>query len=195
MKKIQYFLVVVIALSTLYACNNSDAKATCNIDTSNFKLQEVNNSYSIEVPENMTVTKTLNSDASLQLEDIFEEMYAAIIDEPKTAFIENFTREGLIADSLSTIGNYRNIQLSLFTKGMVLKRQSEPKSYELNGLPAEQIELFGFPAGLDFDVYYLITFVEGKDTLYMFLQWTLGSKEEDHKDTFSCISKTFEELE
>jgi hypothetical protein len=194
MKKIRYFLVVLVALSTLSSCNNSGSKANCNIDTSNFKLEEVNGLYSIEVPENMTVTKALNTDASMQLEDIFEEMYAAIIDEPKSPFIENFKAEGLFADSLTTLGNYRNVQLGLFLKGMVLRRQSEPKTFDINGLSAEQVEIVGFPSGLDFDVYYLITFIEGKDNLYMFLEWTLAPREEDHKDTFSCIAKTFEEM-
>lgn len=195
MKKIRYFLVVLIAITTLSSCNNSGAKDNCTIDTSNFKLEAVNQLYSIEVPENMTVTKSLNTDASMQLEDIFEEMYAAIIDEPKSPFIENFKAEGLFADSLTTIGNYRKVQLDLFLKGMVLRRQSEPKTYDVNGLSAEQVELVGFPSGLDFDVYYLITFIEGKENLYMFLQWTLAPREKDHKDTFSCIAQTFEEIE
>lgn len=195
MKKIRYFLVVLIVLTTLSSCNNSGANSNCTVDTSNFKLEAVNQLYSIEVPKNMTETKALNADASMQLEDIFEEMYAAIIDEAKTPFVENFKAEGLFADSLTTIGNYRNIQLSLFAKGMALRRQSEPKTLNLNGLLAEQVELVGSPSGFDFDVYYLITFIEGKDNLYMFLQWTLAPREEDHKETFRCIANTFEELE
>lgn len=195
MKKIPYFLVVVITLTILSSCNDSGSKANCKVDTSNFKLEAVKNLYSVEVPENMTVTKALNSDASMQLEDIFEEMYAAIIDEPKSPFVENFKAEGLFADSLSILSNYRNTQLNAFVNGMVVRMQSEPKKMDINGLTAEQIELIGFPAGLDFDVYYLITFIEGKDNLYMFLQWTLAPKEQDHKDTFHCIASTFEELE
>ncbi len=194
MKKLSSISLILLIVLTQYSCQNSNGKMDYNIDTSEFRTDTVNNLYSIHVPGDMKKTNTLNPDANLQLENIYEEKYLAVIDEDKTAFINNFRSSSTYADSLGVIGNYRTIQLAAFTSGMTIKRRGPLEKLEINGMPAERIELIAFPAGLEIDIYYLVTFIEGADQLYMFLEWTLGSKKEEFGDTYKYIVETFEEL-
>lgn len=194
MKKFTNIALFLLIGIVHYSCQNSDGKNKYQIDTSEFRTETVNDFFSVEVPGDMKKTTSLNPDASLQLENIYEEKYLAILNEDKESFVKNFKISGQYSDSLSVVGNYRAIQMDAFTSGMTFKRRGTPNALKINDMPAEQVEIEAFPAGMNIDIYYLITFIEGKDQLYMFLEWTLGSKKDEHQNTFKYMAETLEEL-
>ncbi len=153
-----------------------------------------NGVYEIGVPPDMTSTKGLNQDASMQYENIYEESYLAIIDEDKQAFKSAYTLYGAIDESKSIISNYAKIQIDFFHKGVNEIEKKEPRQLTINGRDAEQVEFTASVAGVDNEFYYLITFVEGEKNVYMIMSWTLAMFEADHKSTFVDMANSFKEL-
>lgn len=174
--------------------NTEDSETVANVDPSDFRKESALGLYEISVPDYMKSTTGLNADASMQFQNIFKETYLAIIEEPKQDFIDTFEELGEYDSSKSPAMNYQEIQMSYFTEGMSVNKLTDPKNMKLNGLDAEQVELSGRVPGIDFDIFYLMTFAEGEDTLYMIMEWTLKSREDDYKETFEYMATTFREL-
>ena len=192
MKKITFPFILLAISITLSSClGNSDKK---NSDYKDFRPESALGLYEIQVPKSMTATKGLNNDASMQFQNIYEETYLAVIEESKEEFIETFKDLGEYDDSKSAASNYQSIQMNFFSEGMDVSRMSSPKKMKVNGLDAEQVEFVGRVPEIDFDIYYLMTFVEGKETLYMVMEWTLSDYEDTNKDTFKKMAESFKEI-
>ena len=67
---------------------------------------EINGLYSMDVPEHMTVSLTMNEDASLQYMNETRNEYIIVIDEDKEEFKTIFQALGMYDDDLSLIENY-----------------------------------------------------------------------------------------
>jgi hypothetical protein len=150
--------------------------------------------YQVTVPGYMNKATDLNVDASMQFQNIFKETYLAIIDEDKTEFVDAFRELGELDSSLSTIGNYRKIQIDYFLESVRVINKGEPKQITINGLAAEQIEFEGRVPGVDYDIFYIMTFVEGKEDLYMVMTWTLSSSKDKYRGDFLTMVNTFTEI-
>ncbi len=192
MKKVTLSLILLIITLTLSSClGNSEKKKAGDDD---FRTESALDLYEIQVPKYMTSTAGLNSDASMQFQNIYKETYLAIIEESKEEFIETFKDLGQYEEAKSAAGNYQTIQMNFFSEGMEVSRMSTPKKMKINGMDAEQVEFVGRVPEIDFDIYYLMTFVEGKETLYMVMEWTLSDNEDTYKDTFKQMAESFKEI-
>ena len=187
MKKLIFLFATLVFISC-----NSDTKRG-NADTSQFIPFSVEGQFSLEAPKFMKNSVGLNPDASIQLENRQQEIYLAVIEEPKGEVIENFKSTGVYNEDLSPVTNYFNVQTNLFTNDLQLLEKGEPQSFKINGMPAMNIEIVAQPAQVNVGIYYLFTFIEGEDTLYMLMQWTIDSQKEMLQDTFLTIADTFEE--
>ena len=70
--------------------------------------------------------------------------------------------------------------------------QSGIRPLTIHGLNAESVEIDGHVEGVDEEIAYFLTFVEGTENIYMIMAWTLKSKKEEHQKTFETIAQSFE---
>lgn len=187
MKK--WFLITLAVL--VISCKSDNKKS--NVDTSQFVAHKVHD-FSVETPKYMKSSHDLNPDASLQMENRNQEVYLAVIEEPKKEVIENFKLTGVYNDDLSPVANYLNVQMNGFSQGLQILEKSDPEEETINGLPALHVEMVAQPEEVAVGIYYLFTFIEGEDTLYMFMQWTVAQQKEEYQDTFEAVIETFEEV-
>ncbi|GAB5399338.1 MAG: hypothetical protein Aureis2KO_09230 [Aureisphaera sp.] len=169
-------------------------KGAEDLDTSDFKVESALEMYQISIPKYMKKSNDLNYDASLQFQNIFKETYIAIIDEPKNDFVEAFRDIEEYNEEQSVSGNYRSAQMDYFTEGMTMVERGTPKKVSINGMDAEQVEFTASVPEVDYDIYYLLTFVEGRENIYMVMQWTLAEYKETYKGTFYQMIDTFKEI-
>jgi len=182
MKKLTPFLVSITVLFLAYSCGNDMSTRT------------VDNLYAIDVPLDMKSTTGLNPDASFQCENIHKETYLAIIDENKSDFEDAYLKLGGTTDSETVIGSYARIQIDYFMERLKTSKQGELEPLTINGMPAEQIEFTGHVADVAEPIYYLMTFVEGAENVYMIMTWTFDRFKDEHAATFKKMTRTFEEL-
>lgn len=210
MKKITKICAFIFIGITAFSCGEStsydDPINTSSSNTKDVKAEEANPSeptkvvsvkgqYSMEVPEFMTEVTTLNDEASFQSQNIYKETYIIVIDEPTDEFISIFKSLEGYDESLSVVENYRTVQTNFISEDMQIDVMSEPKSLKINGLDAEQIEIEGSVPGLDAKLYYLYTFVEGKDNVYMVMAWTLNSRKDKYTDVLEEMSNSIKLIE
>ncbi|RDY61243.1 hypothetical protein [Flagellimonas nanhaiensis] len=156
-----------------------------------FNQIEVNGEYRLSLPKYMRKTDNLNEEASLQYQNIFKETYTIVIDESKDDFIEMFTELGEYDENISVIKNYRDVQQQLFAESMYVDKESSPIALEINGMEAEMVDIDGRVDGIDEDITYFLTFVEGKEKVYMIMSWTMTSRKDTYESTFDGIAKSF----
>ncbi|MBX2827402.1 MAG: hypothetical protein KTR22_04535 [Flavobacteriaceae bacterium] len=190
----------VVALSTVFSlfllltsCNMG-SKGPEALNPSDFKTEAALDMYQIAVPKYMKQATDLNVDASLQFQNIFKETYIAIIDEDKSDFVDVFKELGQYDEAQSVSGNYRNVQMDHFTSGMEIISEEVPKKVTINGLNAEQVEFTASLPEVDYDIYYIITFIEGRENVYMVMKWTLAEYTEKYKETFLQMADSFKEI-
>lgn len=194
MKRSISLLSTFLLLFLLYSCGGIGEKKVGDLKSSDFTTESALGLYEISVPKYMKKASELNMDASMQFINIYNETGLAIIDEDKSDFVEAYEELLEYDSSLSTIGNYRKIQVDYFMERMDVISQDAPKKITIDGMAAEQVEFTGRPADLDYDFFYIMTFVEGRNDLYMIMTWTLGDSQETYKETFYFMVDSFREL-
>lgn len=191
-KEIIFSSILVLLLFT--GCDGIGGSGPEALEAKDFRTQTAEGMYQIDLAKYMKRATDLNVDASLQFQNIFKETYIAIIDEDKNEYVDVYKELGEYDESLTVAGNYRKIQMDYFMEEMTVLRRIAPKQVTINGLDAEQVEFSGRVPDVDYDIFYLMTFIEGKDNVYMMMQWTLSENEGTYKNTFYQSANTFKEL-
>lgn len=191
MRKTYQLLSLGFAAVILAACGSSRGEELSLED--DFQEVEINGQYKMHVPDYMNQSYDLNAEASLQYQNTTKETYVIIIDEDKEEFVEMFQLIGMYDDELSVIDNYASVQTQSLLENVTVEEKTEPKSYEINGLPAVTTEIQGEATGVVYPIYYYMTFIEGADDLYMIMTWTLKESKDTYKGTFEKMVKSFEE--
>ena len=192
LKKVIVSSVLMVML--FVSCNGIGESGPEVLTEKDYRTQTVVGMYQIDLPKYMKKATDLNVDASLQYQNIFKETYIAIIDENKKEYVDVFKELEEYDDSKSVAANYREIQMDYFLEEMTVLRRMDPKQVTINSMDAEQVEFIGRVPDVDFDIFYLMTFIEGTDNVYMMMEWTLSEKENTYKDTFYHSASTFKEL-
>lgn len=193
MKKLS-FITAAFLLFICTSCGNLGSDGPEKLEASQFKTEAALGIYEVDIPKYMKRATDLNADASMQYQNIFKETYLAIIDEDKSDFIDVFKELGQYSDSLSVAGNYRKVQMDYFTETMQIISESDPKEVTIKGLKAEQVELRAKVPDVDYDIYYLLTFIDGRENVYMMMSWTLLEYENKFSETFAVMADSFQEL-
>ena len=194
MKRISAISTVFSLFLLLTSCGNMGSKDGGDIDPSEFQAESALQQYQISIPKYMKKATGLNQDASLQFQNVFKETYIAIIDEDKSDFVDVFKELGRYDEAQSIAGNYRNVQMDYFTEGMEIVSETTPKKVTINGLNAEQVEFTARVPEVDYDIFYVLTFVEGRESVYMIMEWTLSEYKDKYKETFYYMADTFTEI-
>ncbi|MHA7830711.1 MAG: hypothetical protein ACX93O_06405 [Flagellimonas sp.] len=186
-----------IFLFALYAsalgCRDSGNKKEGGVAGADiYHTVSIDGNYRLDLPNFMTGTTGLNEEASLQYQSLLKEAYLLVIDEPKADFEEVYRVLEQYDDELSVLQNYRDARLQILSRTTEINNKSEPQSLRINGLDAETVELDAIVNGMDNEIAYFLTFVEGEDNVYMIMAWTLKDKKIEHKKTFKTIAESFE---
>ncbi|MDX9791694.1 MAG: hypothetical protein WC313_09180 [Candidatus Kapaibacterium sp.] len=143
-----------------------------------FNHQMGGHCYTVDIPDYMNKTYTLNKVASLQYMNLELETYMIIIEDSKDHL-----------DSTGVIFTGPKNFLEAFTTNYLLdaenRKQTETISYNKNGYNYAQCELSWNQSGLDF--FMLVSIVETKTHYYKVLTWTLLSQKDDILDDFQVI--------
>lgn len=185
-------ILLLLMASVLASSCNFNSKSPEKLSLENdFAFIKINDEYGVHIPTYMKKSDALNDEASLQFANIFKETYVIVIDEPKEEFISVFTDLNEYIDTVSTVKNYRTIQLQLLSENINIIKQSLPKPAKIHKLNAELIQFDGRVEGVDYDIAYTVGFIEGNENLYMIMTWTLAENKEKYKETFDKIIRSF----
>jgi len=186
------FLCVLLIVSGTSCKNQKTENNDSEVTIKNFNTVSINNEYTIKIPRFLKGTTGLNEEASLQYQSLLREAYVIIIDEPKKAFEDIYRDLEQYDDDLSVIQNYRDARLKILSRTTEINGKSKPESIKINGLESESLELDATVNGLDNEISYFLTFVDGGEKVYMIMCWTLKNQKEEHKKTFKTIAESFE---
>lgn len=151
--------------------------------------------YSLEVPEYMTPATDLNAEASLQYQNVIKETYVVVLDEPKEEFIDVFADLGLYDDSLSPLENYAQFQSESVLEMMrKVAKKTELEFTESEGLKKASFSVVGTVEDVpDLTIYYVLGYVEGANTMYTIMGWTLESRIDRYGVDLDQIVASFKE--
>ncbi|MEO1053696.1 MAG: hypothetical protein AAFX87_23875 [Bacteroidota bacterium] len=195
MIKVYNILSLLAVVVLLVSCDALDPNKPENLSfDADYKRISNDLGYEIFIPKYMSETEELNDEASLQYMNGLKETYMIVIDESKEDFISSNQLFGDYNDSLSVIVNYRNIQLGSFNESLNIVSQSAAKPIKIDGLSAETVDLEATVLGIEDQIFYMITFIEGKEKVYMILGWTLASRKNKYKGTFEQSINSFKEI-
>lgn len=174
MKKLLAFCL----LSILLSCESKEVETIT-----------IKNKYSIELPEFLSKAQDLHNDASLQYQNVFKELYVVVIDEPKQEFAEiASTTEDFSPD----LNGYHQILKSSFEEGVHNIDITPTKDIQINGLKAKTFSLTGELT--EIPIYYNVAYIEGKDTFYQIITWTLKSSKQKYQEPMEKIIYSFKEI-
>jgi len=188
MKKYPLYLLIMLFL--IISCNLDNGKGDVSLDRS-FRKVEINDEYELYIPKSMSSTSSLNDEASLQYQNVFKEMYTIIIDEPADTIMNIMKEIGVYEDSLSQVENYRNVQLNLTLEYIDDMVKESFNSFERGNLNFATAEATMFAKEVEDEIKYYLTFVEGRDKLYMIMSWTLADLETKNDPYLKKIGETF----
>ncbi|MCK0159883.1 hypothetical protein [Allomuricauda sp. F6463D] len=187
------FIIFLLTILPMVSCGDSKKqKDDSAMGTEDFHNVSIDGNYQIDIPKFMTGTTGLNEEASLQFQSLLQEAYLLIIDEPKSEFEEVYRGLEQYDDELSVLQNYRDARLQILSRTTQMNRKSTPIPTRINGLDAETLQIDANIKGIDNEISYFITFIEGDHNVYMIMAWTLKGKKLAHQNTFNRIAKSFE---
>lgn len=191
-------LSAILVSLLIFSCNQKSGEGVKEFighlqDTDKMKEVKVNQ-YSLSVPDYMTENKKLNEDASLQYANVFKEFYVIVIDETHGAidssFTDNFAAEPY--EDTTLFGTFANFMSANYTNKIENVKDKNEKSFTIAGMPARQISFNGNTSNLD--IFYNVTFVEGKKHYYQIFTWTMSKYKEQYLPEMDKMISTFKEV-
>jgi hypothetical protein len=184
------FLIVTCLVLLISSCLDTSSKNSSeNLLNTDFELVNINNQYSMEVPDFMKESKELNDEASLQYQNIFKEVYIIVIDESREEFKTVFQDLGEYDDEISMVENYKSIQLEFLQEAITIHNKEDVESSVINGLPFEIVKVDATSDGID--IAYTIAYIDGPENVYMIMAWTEKDKREKNEALFQKMIKSF----
>lgn len=205
MKTLRLITLLLVVTSILISCGNIKNKIEDSAkeaieevakdlkeNQNSFNTIQINNLYSIDVPDFLVKTNSLNDEASLQYENTAKEYYVIVIDEDKQAFLQALNNE-LNEDETYTIEEvlepYSYLQFTTFANE---DQYYDFEYIDVNGLNGQQLDITNYFESLN--VFYKMACIEGNDNLYFVVTWTLDSYKDKHNDSMQKIIDSFKEI-
>lgn len=191
MKKIVSLLIFFVFISSC----ESDGKT---------QTIEVDNEYTINLPNFLSKTDTISEVAILQYQNTKKKIYTLIIADTKTEFADvigtNIILDKVYKNDLTDLNNqylinidgYSNFILDFITKkGISINTISSLEKTTINGLNARIISITG-KAHIDNTFYYWkFAFIESKDNFYQVITWTLKNQKNKYNQQMDSIIQSF----
>ena len=155
-----------------------------------YQTIKIKKQYSMELPAFLEKTTELNTEASLQYQNVFKELYVIVIDEPKQGFINTMAKQksGITAD----FNGFSDIALENLKASLTNFDFSGIENIIVNGLEARSFSISGTVEGID--VYYKAAHIATATDFYQVLTWTLVDKKEKYDAEMNKIIASFKSL-
>ena len=150
---------------------------------------KIKNQYSLDLPESLSLATNLNTEASLQYQNIFNDLYVIVIDESKQE-INSYMKEN--TDFPPNLNGYTQLLKSGLQTSVTNPKFSKTEKKQLNGSKSHQISLSGKVD--DYKIYYEFAHIEGKNHYYQVFVWTSLEKKEKLSTKMKKIINSFKEL-
>lgn len=166
-----FLIVVIVLLPSAIAAQS-------------FSTQKGGHCYTLDIPDYMTKTYSLNDIASLQYQNIQREAYTIVIEDEK-AHLESLGIKFVDAEDFLAefVENYK--------AGEENRKLSPAANFNANGNSASQTALEWTEEVGNF--YMLITVVESKTHFYKIMSWTLGENQDKLKADFQKIAQSLKD--
>lgn len=197
MKRVKSLMFVGLSTIVLSACTSSsddleqsfleDIEEAISEETT-FNTKTVNNLFSLEVPDYMSEQDLGNEDASLQMGNLYKEVYLLAIEESKTSL----DAVGLEFDVESYTEFAVEFAKNAFITSSENKVTLEPK--EVNGAKMMTYDLEGTMEGIPDDIYYSINIFETETYFYNVSYWCYAKDKETYKTDLEKTIKSFKQL-
>jgi len=154
---------------------------------------DVKGKYKMNIPGFMISTNQLNDDASLQYQNPLKELYIIVIDDT----FDDFSKAINSNEVESEYTNDFNGFVELISSGegelfFTVADRSKMKDETINGLKAKTLENIRNITGVD--IYYKAALIQGKDTYYQVIAWTLASRKDKHEKIITEMINSFTEI-
>jgi hypothetical protein len=200
MRKLLIPAVAILAFSS-FAISGCGSKATTPEDRDalvaddSFEEVKINGLYSMKLPDYLTPGEDLNSEASLQYQNIYKEVYVIVIDESKQDFIDVFKELGTYDSTKSACDNYAEAQMKSIEDNMTtVTSKSTIRKAKLGGCDARLADVAGTQEGIEDPMGFTVAFIEGKETLYMVMTWTFEKSKDTYQEDMDKMINSFKEL-
>ncbi len=190
-KKALFFSLLTFIFISLSCDFLGDKDLTLEED---FKEVKVDNEFAVHVPDYMTETEDLNSDASMQYAHLMKEVYVIVVKEDKSEVEVLYDVLDIGEDTASALDNYTDMREQMFSTNLKEFNLINTKETEINGSEAVQMEFTGKVEGVNRTIWYLVTLIEGEKNVYMLMTWTLQNRESKYRETFEMIARSFRVL-
>ncbi|MBL7883908.1 MAG: hypothetical protein JNL69_07545 [Bacteroidia bacterium] len=150
-----------------------------------FNTTNVNNRYTIDLPEYFQPCSDLHKDASLQYQNTDIDIYAMVIEEKKVT-MENYDLD------YDLDLYFKNIASQPFIENIKNGKVSPPGRQEIAGNNSLISEITGNVDGID--VYYRMAIIESPYSFYQVLLWTRADKKEKYLNDIIHTIESFKEL-
>jgi len=157
-------------------------------DSKKTEIVTIKNKYSVELPAFLSKGNNLHEEASLQYQNTFKEFYIIILDESKQEIID----AAPFLEIEPTLEGYYTYLTNSMKETIKNPRFNDIKNTRINGMNAKTFSVTGNVDGLD--AYYKLAYVEGKETYYQILTWTLLKNQEKNAHEMDKIISSFKEI-
>jgi hypothetical protein len=157
------------------------------------QIIEIKNDYSLELPDFLSITDSLNPNASLQYQNIDKELFVIVIEEDRKEFTRKIVANKAEEVYPPNLKGYTDIINHSIGETIKISAKTEIEDLEINGLPAKNFTIEG--QTLDkIPVYYSFTVVRGENNYYQIAQWTAKNQKALFEKQMVQIAKSFKQL-
>ena len=157
------------------------------------QIIEINSDYSLELPNFLSKTDSLNPNASLQYQNIDKEFFVIVIEEDKKEFTRKIVENNAEEVYPPNLKGYTDIINHSIGETITISAKTEIEDLEVNGLPAKTFAIQGQTQD-KIAVYYTFTIIKGKDNYYQIAQWTAKNQRTLFEKQMIEIAKSFKQL-
>jgi hypothetical protein len=175
------YLLSAIALVLLTA-SCKEANQTVKID----------NRYSLELPPFLEKATDLHAEASLQYKNELREFYVIVIDEPIAEFNAALGADNELG-ATGSLDGYAKLGVAFMQQSAKFDAAPNLVPAKINGFPAKTLNVTGKINNID--IYWKEAYIQGKNTYYQVIVWTLANKKEAHENEMQEVINSFKEYD
>ena len=154
---------------------------------------EINEDYSLILPDFLSKTDELNLNASLQYQNLDKELFVIVIEEDRQEFTRKILENKVEEVYPPNLKGYTDIVYHSIGETIKISAKTDIEDVEINGLSAKTFTIQGQTQDR-ISVYYSFTLVKGKDKYYQIAQWTAKNQKALFEKQMKEIAASFKQL-
>ncbi|WP_338760770.1 hypothetical protein WAF17_14215 [Bernardetia sp. ABR2-2B] len=177
-----YIIALLSIVLSFSACNTKTTYETIKTDQK----------YSLDLPTYLQPANDLNDDATLQYQNLIKEFYVVVIEDSKEDYNQMLEMSDTTGTNSNKFESFSKLFSDSYEQNLNLTIDKNPTDFKIGSLSAKTFSMTGTLE--ESEIYYHFTLIDGKDTYYQVLQWTLAGRKESYKGEMDKIIKSFKEL-